>query len=106
MQDKINIENVVQEIMGLVSTYAQMHRASFMGSAKENSAYRSEADKTRNKIESKLRNLAENSFYVREPLRDEVIKMIDDSTHFHESTDWSIRFARAIERAHNITKDS
>ena len=38
----------------------------------------------------------------REPLTDEEIKRIDDNTHFHESTDWYVRFARAIERAHGI----
>lgn len=38
----------------------------------------------------------------RKPLTDEEIKRIDDSTHFHESPDWSLRFARAVERAHGI----
>jgi len=38
----------------------------------------------------------------RHPLMDEQIKLIDDSTHFHESPDWSLRFARAIEKAHGI----
>jgi hypothetical protein len=35
-------------------------------------------------------------------LTEEEIKRIDDSTHFHESPDWSLRFARAVERAHGI----
>lgn len=74
MQDKI------QEIMVLVEGYHEDGNASY-----------------KDAIESKLREL------VREPLSEEEIKMIDDSTHFHESTDWPIRFARAIERAHNIT---
>lgn len=39
----------------------------------------------------------------RKPLSEEEIKRIDDSTHFHESPDWSLRFARAVERAHEIT---
>lgn len=29
-------------------------------------------------------------------LTDEEIRRIDDATHFHESPDWSVRFARAI----------
>lgn len=37
-----------------------------------------------------------------EPLTEEEIKRIDDNTHFHESTDWYVRFARAVERAHGI----
>lgn len=36
------------------------------------------------------------------PLTEEQIRRIDDSTHFHESFDWNIRFARAIERWHGI----
>lgn len=36
------------------------------------------------------------------PLTDEQIKMVDDSTHFHESSDWNLRFARAIEKHHGI----
>lgn len=36
------------------------------------------------------------------PLTNEQIKMIDDSTHFHESSDWNLRFARAIEKHHGI----
>lgn len=39
---------------------------------------------------------------LREPLTDERIRLIDSGTHFHESSDWSLRFARAIERAHGI----
>lgn len=31
------------------------------------------------------------------PLTDERISEIDDETHFHESPDWPVRFARAIE---------
>lgn len=33
----------------------------------------------------------------RKPLTDERIREIDDETHFHESPDWPVRFARAIE---------
>lgn len=33
----------------------------------------------------------------RPPLTDERIREIDDETHFHESPDWPVRFARAIE---------
>lgn len=92
MQDKI------QEIMGLVDDYGSAVEATCSSdggcaeSHAETRAYKA--------IQSKLREL------VREPLSDDVIKMIDDSTHFHESTDWPIRFARAIERAHNITNTS
>lgn len=82
MQDKI------QEFMGLVEEYKDVAIGGFSGWDE------------RMAIESKLREL------VREPLSDKVIKMIDDSTHFHESTDWPIRFARAIERAHGITNTS
>lgn len=32
-------------------------------------------------------------------LTDEEIQAIDDSTHFHESFDWSIRFARSVLKA-------
>ena len=77
MQDKILV------IMGLVEDYHEYGHTSY-----------------KDTIESKLREL------VREPLSDEVIKMIDDSTHFHESTDWPIRFARNLERAHGITNTS
>lgn len=38
-----------------------------------------------------------------EPLSDDEIKRIDDGTMFHESSDWSLRFARAIEQAHGIS---
>jgi hypothetical protein len=37
-----------------------------------------------------------------EPLTDEEIRQIDSDTHFHESRDWPVRFARAIERKHGI----
>ena len=100
MQDKI------QEIMGLVELHAQMHRASFMGSAKEYSAFRSEADKTKNKIQSKLREL------VREPLSDEHVLSMQERyvggvcpQYPLDVSDW-INFARAIERAHGITNTS
>lgn len=36
------------------------------------------------------------------PLTDNQIQAIDDSTHFHESPDWNLRFARAIEKHHGI----
>lgn len=32
-------------------------------------------------------------------LTDEEIQAIDDQTHFHESVDWSIRFARSVLKA-------
>lgn len=32
-------------------------------------------------------------------LSDEEIQAIDDQTHFHESFDWSIRFARSVLKA-------
>ena len=35
---------------------------------------------------------------LRTLITDERIREIDDETHFHESPDWSVRFARAIER--------
>ena len=38
----------------------------------------------------------------RQPLTEEEIRSIDKSTHFHESPDWEVRFARAIERKHGI----
>ena len=34
---------------------------------------------------------------AREPLTDERIRQLDDETHFHESHDWSVRFARRVE---------
>ena len=43
-------------------------------------------------------------FAPRWPLTNEQIQSIDNSTHFHESPDWPIRFARAIEAAHDITE--
>lgn len=43
-------------------------------------------------------------FAPRLPLTEEQIKSIDDRTHFHESPDWPLRFARAIEVAHDIVK--
>ena len=36
------------------------------------------------------------------PLTDERIRQLDDATKFHESHNWSVRFARAIEAAHGI----
>lgn len=36
------------------------------------------------------------------PLTDERIREIDDETHFHESPDWPVRFARGIEAAQGI----
>jgi hypothetical protein len=39
---------------------------------------------------------------AQQPLTEEQIQMIDANTHFHESPDWPVRFARAIERAHGI----
>ena len=42
----------------------------------------------------------------RKPLTEEEIRRIDDGTHFHESPDWSLRFARAIERAHGIGENT
>lgn len=116
MQDKRNIENVVKEIMGLVSTHAQMHRASFMGSAKENSEYRSEVDKTRIKIESKLREMVENSFSVLEPFSGKLPKgfLADVVTaaglveHGKQSKALGERLASAVMqiRASNFAKDS
>lgn len=111
MRDSGNIENVVQEIMDLVSVHAQMHRASFMGSAKENSVYRSEADKVRHKIESKLRKMVENSFSVREPLSDEQRLLMWQHVSLRgvakPSYDaWFQAGVSAAERAHNITKES
>lgn len=38
----------------------------------------------------------------RRPLKNELIRLIESSTHFHESMCWAIRFARAIEAAHGI----
>lgn len=53
--------------------------------------------------EQQLRAMVEES---PKPLTDEQIKRIDDSTHFHESSDWELRFARAIEKAHGIGVDN
>ena len=36
------------------------------------------------------------------PLTDERIRQLDDETKFHESHNWSVRFARAVEAAHSI----
>lgn len=108
MQDKRNIENVVQEIMRMVDEYVNAeidYRVALKIDVGVRSAEKSSYE-AESLLESKLRELVGNSFSVREPLSDGIIKMIDDSTHFHESVDWPIRFARAIERAHNITKDS
>ena len=41
----------------------------------------------------------------RKPLSDCQIKFVEDSVHFHESVDWNLRFARAIERAHGIGEE-
>lgn len=91
MQDKRNIENVVQEIMTLIDGYA--------ASASTN---------LHMLIESKLRELVENSFYVREPLSDEEVQGIFDK-HYEEYYSGKIQeisiftFTRTIERAHGIT---
>ena len=37
--------------------------------------------------------------FVEAILTDEEIQAIDDSTHFHEAFDWSIRFARNVLKA-------
>ena len=83
------MEDKIQEIMGLVDDVLGCDSAGYQFECKR-------------QIQSKLCELVELCS-VREPLSDEVITMIDDSTHFHESTDWPIRFARNIERAHGIT---
>lgn len=36
------------------------------------------------------------------PLTDERIRQLDSATKFHESHNWSVRFARAVEAAHGI----
>lgn len=43
---------------------------------------------------------------IKLPLTDEEIRRIDDETMFHESPEWSLRFARAIERAHGIGNEA
>ena len=58
--------------------------------------------KVAQKVIDKLQEVLNNSHLESVPLTDEQIKRIDDSTHFHESFDWNIRFARAIERWHGI----
>ena len=103
MEDKRTTESVVQEIMGLVDTLVASVNGAHLAKREDwRDACFQSADNLIVAIQSKLRELVELCS-VREPLSDEVITMIDDSTHFHESTDWPIRFARNIERAHGIT---
>lgn len=83
MQDKRNIENVVQEIMGLVIEHGEL-------CCENNELGHNYRER---KIESKLREL------VREPLTQEQI----ERESLHEQFCDGVRFA---ERAHNITKDS
>lgn len=58
------------------------------------------------KVIDKLKKVLDNPEVVNSPLTDEQIKRIDDQTHFHESFDWNIRFAKAIERWHGIGVDN
>lgn len=48
-------------------------------------------------IESKLHELL-----TPVELSDEDIKNLDDNTHFHESPDWSVRFARNVLKAAGV----
>lgn len=98
MQDKRNIENVVQEIMGLVSH--AMDSAMWAGELildEDRTHFDSrfeEANDARSLIESKLREL------VRE--QEEEIRVA--VARYNLASE--IIEARSKERAHNITKDS
>ena len=106
MQDKRNIENVVQEIMGLVIEHGEL-------CCENNELGHKYRER---KIESKLRELAENSFYVLEPLNEKLPKgfLADVVTaaglveHGKQSKALGERLAFAVMqiRTNNITKDS
>ena len=57
-----------------------------------------------NGMDGFLKSWGFRQFAPRLPRTEEQIKSIDDRTHFHESPDWPLRFARAIEAAHDIVK--
>lgn len=65
MQDKRSIENVVQEIMGLVNNVIDRREAYQDHQISRNWC---EYESARGRLESKLRELVENSFSVRKPL--------------------------------------
>lgn len=118
MQDKRSIENIVQEIMGLVDEYVNAeidYRIALNIDVGVRSAekYSYEAESL---LESKLRELVESSFSVREPLSDKLPKgfLADVVTaaglvkHGKQSKALGERLASEVMqiRTNNITKDS
>lgn len=115
MQDKRNIENVVHEIMVLVDALSVECISFGIGQiecSKEDRVLLGEdVKKARSHLESKLRDLVENSFSVREPLSDEQRLLMWQRVSLRgvakPSYDaWFQAGVSAAERAHNITKDS
>lgn len=104
MQDKRNIENVIQEIMGLVVDYAKCYhsRRTCKGALFDDVEKKSDA------IESKLREMVEQTT-VQKPLSDEQMETLIEKhappihPDFSEDDDFD-ELIRAVERAHGITE--
>ena len=115
MQDKRNIENVVQEIMGLVGSYGTAVHDNSTGNPSDYTLAHAESA-AYNAIESKLREIVENSLSVREPLSEKLPKwfLADVVTaaglveHGKQSKALGERLAYAVMqiRASNFAKDS
>lgn len=118
MQDKKNIENVVQEIMGLIDDWSEKDFRAAEARLDPWSEHDpaapmqmlekldKEVNDARALIESKLRELVEDSFSVREPLSDAEIKEYIGVERGNSNFVVLEAVVRATERAHNITKDS
>lgn len=93
-------KEVVDDIMGLVTQHAYIYYSSTIG------GYRDADDvkESERAIESKLRELVENKFSVREPLSDADCEEI--YWDWVDSSCSEIDLVRAIERAHGIFEEN
>ena len=105
MQDKRNIENVVQEIMGLVGSYGTAVHDNSTGNPSDYTLAHAESA-AYNAIESKLREIVENSLSVREPLSNEMAQKLWAETPDIDCKSGGIALVRKVERAHGITNTS
>lgn len=92
-------EDKIKEVMKLVHEYSKYERwyyeALNVDADVRNAAY--QFTLVLDALQNKLRELLTPA-----ELSDEYIKNIDDNTHFHESPDWSVRFARNILKAAGV----
>lgn len=108
MQDKRNIENVVQGIMELVDAYVNAeidYRIALNIDVGVHSAEKSSYE-AESLLESKLREIVENSLSVREPLSNEMAQKLWAETPDIDCKSGGIALVRKVERAHGITNAS